>query len=71
MVIRVKESGGSKYLYYIYYENGKKNDVYCGSESKTESRKKVLDLEIGDLENRKKDLANMIGDMKRERQKLR
>ena len=46
MAIRVKEINGKNYVYFIHYPEGKKVDVYCGVESKPESQRRVLTLEI-------------------------
>ena len=46
MAIRVKEINGKNYVYFIHYLEGKKVDVYCGAESKPESQRKALALEI-------------------------
>ena len=54
MPTRIKDVNGSEYLYYVYYEDGKKKDVYCGLASKTESKEKALSLEMEDLGRKKK-----------------
>lgn len=60
MPTRIKEINGNEYLYYIYYENGKKKDVYCGLASKPESERKALELEIEQLKTQKKMLSQKI-----------
>ena len=56
MAIRVKEINGKNYVYFIHYPIGKKVDVYCGAESKPESLRKALALEI---EATKKQIAGL------------
>lgn len=56
MVIRIKKVNGKNYVYFIHYLQGKKVDVYCGAESKSESRKKALVLEIKEI---KKQMNNL------------
>ena len=46
MAIRIKEINGKNYVYFIHYPEGKKVDVYCGVESKPESQRKALVLEM-------------------------
>ena len=46
MATSIKKINGCEYLYYHYYEDGKKRDVYCGPASKPESKIKALKAEI-------------------------
>ena len=36
---------GNEYLYYVYYENRKKKEVYCGLASDKQSEKKALQFD--------------------------
>ena len=42
----IKKIKGIEYLYYTYYINGKRHDVYCGLATKKESKKKALETEL-------------------------
>ena len=53
----LKTIKGNEYLYYIISENGKKRAVYCGLASKSESEKRALKLELGELQSQKKILT--------------
>ena len=56
MPTRIKNINGSKYLYYVYYENRKKKDVYCGLSSSPQSEQKALRLELEQLKIQKEKL---------------
>ena len=60
MPTRIKEINGNEYLYYVYYENGKKKDVYCGLASKPESKKKLLEQELKQLKVQKKNISQKV-----------
>ena len=64
MAIRTKEVNGKRYVYFIHYPNGRKVDVYCGAESKPESRKKVLEMEIGETERQMGELSAKLTDLR-------
>lgn len=53
---------GIEYLYFTYYDqkDGKKKEVYCGLASKSESKKKALNLEIAYLMEQKKNLTDRV-----------
>jgi len=51
---------GNEYLYYVYYENRKKKEVYCGLASESISKKKALQLELEQLKEQKKNLSQKI-----------
>ena len=55
---------GNEYLYYVYYENRKKKEVYCGLASKPESEEKALQLELEQLKNEKKNITCKITSIK-------
>lgn len=56
----IKVVKGREYLYYVYYENGQKKNVYCGLASKPESKKKAMKLELEQLKNQKKNLSQKV-----------
>lgn len=63
MSIRVREIKGNKYLYYTYYEDGKKQEVYCGLASSSEAKRKALEVELEQLKQQKKNLTDKIIDI--------
>ena len=64
MAIRTKEVNGKRYVYFIHYPNGRKVDVYCGAESKPESRKRVLEMEIDETERQVAELGVKLADLR-------
>jgi len=60
MTIKIKEINDSEYYYYIYYENGQKRDMYCGSVNNPKAKKKVTELEINHLKEQKIILSKKI-----------
>ena len=51
---------GNEYLYYVYYENRKKKEVYCGLSSNVQSKKNALKFELEHLKKQKKDLSQKV-----------
>ena len=51
---------GNEYLYYVYYENRKKKEVYCGLVSNVQSEKKALQFELEHLKDQKKNLSQKV-----------
>ena len=51
---------GNEYLYYVYYENRKKKEVYCGLSSDVKSKKKALQFELEHLKEQKKNLSQKV-----------
>ena len=47
---------GSEYLYYVYYENRVKREIYCGLASKPQSKRKALELELESIRSQKETL---------------
>lgn len=68
MSIQIKEINGKKYVYFIHYPNGRKTDVYCGADSKPESHRKALTLEIAETERRIEGLNERLADLIARRQ---
>lgn len=60
----VKKIGKKKYLYYVYFKNGRKFEKSCGLASKKESKKKAIELEINELETIKNDAIKRIKQLK-------
>ena len=51
---------GNEYLYFVYYENRKKKEVYCGLASKSESKKKALQFELERIKDQKNNLSQKV-----------
>ena len=56
----IKTVRNKKYLYYSYYENGKKCEKYCGLAFDVQSKKKVLQFELEHLKEQKKNLTQKV-----------
>ena len=56
----IKVVKGREYLYYVYYDNGQKKNVYCGLASKPESQKKALELELEYMQNQSRNLSQKM-----------
>lgn len=50
-IVRVRN--GKEYLYYAYYDDGKRLEMYCGLAGKTESKKKAYKYEVEELTKQK------------------
>ena len=60
MAIRIKEVNGRNYVYFIHYPEGRKVDVYCGAESRPESERRALEMEIGETRRQIADLERRL-----------
>lgn len=60
---------GNEYLYYVYYENRKKKEVYCGLDSDPKSEKKALQFELEYLKEQKKKLSQKVIEIEKKIQK--
>ncbi len=49
----IKKVRGKEYLYYSYYDNGKKISSYCGLAGKPESSRKAYEYEMEELTKQK------------------
>ena len=56
----IKTIRDKKYLYYSYYDNGKKCEKYCGLSSDVKSKKKALQFELEHLKEQKKNLSQKV-----------
>ena len=57
---KIKRIKNHDYLYFVYYENGTRYDVYCGLASKPESKRKFLKLELEYLKEQKDNLSDKV-----------
>ncbi len=60
MSTSVKTIKGKQYLYYTYYDQGKKRDMYCGVASDVTSEKKALQFELEHLKEQEKSLSQKV-----------
>ena len=46
-----RKRGGKTYSYYVYYDkDGRRIEAYCGAEADPESKKKILQTEMVEME---------------------
>jgi len=60
MSITTKNVNNFQYLYFIYHQNGVKKEIYCGSASNPESKRKAIKIEINYLKEQKMILSEKI-----------
>ena len=60
----VKKIKNSEYLYYSYYDDGKKLALYCGLASNPDSQRKAKLYEIEELEKQKARITVKIKELK-------
>lgn len=49
-----------EYLYYVYYDDKERKDVYCGLASDPKSREKAREIEIKELQSQKDKISIRI-----------
>ncbi len=47
---------GRRYVYYSYYNNGKKKEKYCGVESESSTERKIVLTQIEHIHDQRKSL---------------
>ena len=68
MPASIKKINNCDYIYYRYYKDGKRRDLYCGSASKPESIRKSLEFELEYLENQSRGYAKQAAQIKKQLQ---
>ncbi len=69
---QVKRVIGKKaYMYYVYYDQGVRKEMYCGDVGKPESHKKALKYEIEDFTKKKKLIAEKLESLKADLREIR
>lgn len=58
--IVVKKVKGNEYIYYSYYDNGKKLSLYCGLKSDPNSKRRAKEFRIEELEKQQEKIALKI-----------
>lgn len=71
MSYRVRKIKGNMYLYFAYYENGEKKEVYCGLASDEKSMKKALQAELDYLKKQKNVVLQKIDDVELKLSKIK
>lgn len=56
----IKTIKDKKYLYFSYYDNGKKCERYCGLASKPKSEKIALQFELEYVKEQKRNLTQEV-----------
>jgi len=59
----IKTVRGKEYLYYIYYEGGKKKERYCGLASNEDSKRKLIEFELEELKINKNEINEKIKEL--------
>ena len=47
---------GKRYVYYSYYNNGKKKEKYCGVEYEPSTERKIVQIQIEHIREQRKSL---------------
>lgn len=66
----IKVVKGREYLYYVYYDNGQKKNIYCGLATKPESKKKALELELEYMKNQSRNLSQKMIEIEQKIKKI-
>lgn len=61
----VRQRKNKKYLYYAYYDNGKRKELYCGLVSDPKSKRKSITFEIEELEKLRNSITNRLKILKK------
>ena len=60
----VRKVRNKEYLYYVYYNNRERKDVYCGLVTDPKSKEKLRDVEINELQTQKEKITVRIKELK-------
>ena len=60
----IKRVKGKEYVYYSYYDNGKKLSLYCGVKSDLTSKRKAREFQIEELEKQQQQIILKIKQLK-------
>ena len=61
----IRKRNDKEYLYYAYYDNGKREELYCGLVSDPKSKRKAVEFEIEELEKLRSSITNRLKILKR------
>lgn len=56
----IRKRKNREYLYYVYYHDEKRKELYCGLVSDPNSRRKAIEFEIEELEKLKMNITNRL-----------
>lgn len=54
----------TKYLYYVYYDNKERKEIYCGRLSDPDSKNKAQSAELCDLQSQRERISKRIKELK-------
>ncbi len=55
-----RQRGDKEYVYYVYYDEKRRTEVYCGLSSDPESDKKILQCKKNDLTKQKANITKEL-----------
>ena len=55
-----RSRNGKEYLYYAYYDDGVRKEMYCGLAGKPESNKKAYEYEVEELTKQKQGIIKRL-----------
>ena len=61
----IRKIRNKEYLYYIYYDNKKRKEVCCGLVSDVQSKKRIKDAKLADLQKQKEEIMTQIRNLKK------
>lgn len=61
----IRKRKNKEYLYYAYYDNGKRKEMYCGLVSDHKSKRKAIEFEIEELEKQRSNITNRLKILKK------
>ena len=56
----LKQRGTKEYVYYVYYDNNQRMEIYCGLSSDPKTDKKKLQCEKKELIKQKQDIVKRL-----------
>jgi len=62
----LKQRGTKEYVYYVYYDNNRRMETYCGLSSNPKTAKKILQCEKEELTIQQKSITARLQAIKRE-----
>lgn len=60
----IRERGNKSYLYYAYYDDKERKEVYCGVAAEFKSKQKARECEINELQAQKEKITLKIKELK-------
>ncbi len=60
----IRKVHNKEYLYYVYYDDKDRKEIYCGIASDPKSKTKACKTEIDELQSQKKRINKRIAELK-------